>query len=159
MPTFFLSQEIKSSRWCNHRLTQLHRVFFLLPLLITPNVPIGFDQHWANVTTELCIITQDLEPQELAGTSQLITSHTDRTVCLTSHLPPIKFILHFIIPPFHFRTSFCTSLHSTLVFATSNSLLFCQNSSLFYSFLFQFTDVHLKQPKASEWTLQYSTYD
>lgn len=39
--------ETESSRQCNHRLTQLHHVFFPLPLLITPNVQIGFDHCWA----------------------------------------------------------------------------------------------------------------
>lgn len=39
--------ETESSRQCNHRLTQLHHVFFPLPLLITPDVQIGFDHCWA----------------------------------------------------------------------------------------------------------------
>lgn len=108
-------------------------------------------EHRASTSTELCVITQDLEPCEYtAGISQLLTSCTGRivSVCLASHFPTLKFICHFIIPPPHFRASSCTSSHFTLIFTTPNSLQFCQNSFLFCLFLYQAPAASLKQRRS-----------
>lgn len=62
-------------------------------------------EHRANTSTELCVITQDLEPWECTvGISQLIILRTGRIVrvCLASHFPTLKF-MSFYHPTTPFR--------------------------------------------------------